>query len=197
MPRESTGSGSRSSETLHALRVELLDIDPPIYRDILVRSGATLETLHEVLLTCFEWSGEHMHRFTAGKRQFMSVEVGPERDVEDEARVELRDVLPRVSSKLHYEYDFGDSWLVLVRTTEIRKVEPGGPRVRTATLVDGARASPPEDCGGVGGYEGICAATSDPNYPGRDDILEWFGDTPFDAEAFPKDEIRRILHGIR
>jgi hypothetical protein len=47
-----------------------------------------------------------------------------------------------------YEYDFGDSWLHDIRVVG-RIDELVAYRQQ---LLDGARASPPEDCGGLPGY---------------------------------------------
>ncbi|MBI2555343.1 MAG: plasmid pRiA4b ORF-3 family protein [Candidatus Rokubacteria bacterium] len=39
----------------------------------------------------------------------------------------------------------------------------------------GARACPPEDCGGVRGYESVLEAIRDPDHEERDAMLEWVG----------------------
>ena len=71
---------------------------------------------------------------------------------EDEDAFTLADVLPKPRSKLHYEYDFGDGWRHTIELQAIADPEPG--KVYPVCL-DGKRACPPEDCGGVWGYEKI------------------------------------------
>ena len=58
--------------------------------------------------------------------------------------------------------------------------------------VKGVRACPPEDCGGVGGYEDFCDAMSDPNHPEHEQYKEWYGDE-FDPEHFDIDEVNKQL----
>ncbi len=56
----------------------------------------------------------------------------------------------------------------------------------TPHCVDGARACPPEDCGGPGGYEHlleVLADPADPADPERAELLEWVGGD-FDPDAF-------------
>lgn len=200
MPRRSERSeNANAADTVHALHVRLLDIDPPIYRELLVRSGVTLDRLHEILIAAFSWDGGHLHQFIApaGRITDIAIELDPDEDDLDETKFRLRDVLPRASSKLTYEYDFGDGWQLVVDVLRIDAVATGAPRVALATLVGGARAAPPEDCGGIGGYEDLCAAMIDPSHEARDELLEWLGDVPFDPEAFPRGEIVARLKHIR
>ena len=48
----------------------------------------------------------------------------------------------------------------------------------------GKRACPPEDCGGVWGYEQLLEILADPNHPERSERLEWMGVDEFDPEEF-------------
>jgi hypothetical protein len=58
--------------------------------------------------------------------------------------------------------------------------EPG---VQYPRCIDGARACPPEDCGGVGGYEELLAILARPKGKRYREMMEWLGG-PFDSEAF-------------
>ena len=83
-----------------------------------------------------------------------------------------------------------------VKTVRIRDFPPGS-GLPAAMLVGGERRGPPEDCGGIPGYEELCAASADPKHPDRDAILERFGDVGFDPEAFPRDAIEAEFRHIR
>jgi len=188
-------SRPKPASSIHALRVEMRGIRPAIYREILVRSDVKLATLHRVLQACFGWYDGHLHMFLSDDRRITNAaEVEP--GDEDEARVRVRDVLPAARSKLAYLYDFGDGWEVIVKTVRIRDFAPG-PGLPTALLVGGERRGPPEDCGGIPGYEELCAAIADPKHPDRASMLERFGDVGFDPGAFPRDEIEAELRHIR
>ena len=58
--------------------------------------------------------------------------------------------------------------------------EPG---ISYPRCLAGKRACPPEDCGGVPGYERILDTVANPEDEEYEDILEWLGDE-FDPEAF-------------
>jgi len=54
--------------------------------------------------------------------------------------------------KLWYEYDFGDGWDHVLRVEKVLDDPP--PQVR---CTGGQKACPPEDCGGIGGYEELAS----------------------------------------
>ncbi|RYV49395.1 plasmid pRiA4b ORF-3 family protein [Pengzhenrongella frigida] len=68
-------------------------------------------------------------------------------------------LLHDVGDTLLYAYDFGDGWDHTVRLDEVLPLPDGGAPARCTA---GARACPPEDCGGTGGYEDLLAAAADP-----------------------------------
>jgi hypothetical protein len=92
-----------------------------------------------------------------------------------------------------YEYDFGDGWEHEILVEKILQSEPG---VRYPVCLAGKRACPPEDCGGVWGYESLLEALRDPEHPEHNDMLEWIGED-FDPEAFDLDSINQDLRSIR
>ena len=92
-------------------------------------------------------------------------------------------------TRFTYEYDFGDSWqheIVLEKTLEPE------PRVRYPRCVEGERACPPEDCGGVWGYAELREAIADPKHESHEEMLEWIGGE-FDPERFSVDEVNKEL----
>jgi hypothetical protein len=89
-----------------------------------------------------------------------------------------------------YEYDLGDSWLHDI--TLLGTVKREEKLVCTA----GARACPPEDCGGVGGYYYLLEALSNPKHEDHDTLLEWAGGK-FDPEVFDLAAVDRDLKRLR
>jgi hypothetical protein len=55
--------------------------------------------------------------------------------------------------------------------------------MRYPVCIAGKRACPPEDCGGVFGYEDLLKVLSDPEHEEYEDRIEWLGGS-FDPEAF-------------
>jgi hypothetical protein len=95
--------------------------------------------------------------------------------------------------KFQYEYDFGDRWehevIVENDTVNINTKYP-------IYCVEGERACPPEDCGGVDGYAEllrILANPDDPEYGEKSDWLRFVHSSNFDSERFDPDSCNRGL----
>jgi hypothetical protein len=86
---------------------------------------------------------------------------------------------PDVAAK--YEYDFGDGWEHEVTLATIRPRQKG---LRYPRCLAGERACPPEDCGGVGGYEDLLAVMRDPTHEEYVSTLRWLGSGRIDPERF-------------
>lgn len=190
---ESTGPRSRAlrrrqsrASTARRLPVRTLRVlavldftDPPIWRRLELASNLRLDELHAVLQAAFEWEGGHLHQFSTSDRAW---DDGSTTDLgggplgrgpapEPESKTRLSQVLATVGDRLDYLYDFGDSWEHVLTLEEIVEATTGAPRAR---VVDGERAAPPEDCGGVPGYEELVDALADPGRPGHRDLVEWY-----------------------
>lgn len=90
-------------------------------------------------------------------------------------------VRPAPEPPISYLYDFGDDWQHEVIYEGL--VEPSEMDRRYPTCLDGAGACPPEDCGGVGGYEDVLVAIRNPKHPDHKERREWIGGS-FDPNAF-------------
>jgi hypothetical protein len=75
--------------------------------------------------------------------------------------VRLRD-FDHAGARFEYLYDFGDSWLHVV---DIEKPLTLDAEPKHAACIDGARARPPENVGGVSGYERFLEIIADPRDP--------------------------------
>jgi hypothetical protein len=101
-------------------------------------------------------------------------------------------VLKRAKSKMRYTYDFGDGWQ---HTIVLERSDVAPNPDQPALCLDGARACPPEDCGGIWGYARVLEAREHPDDPEYAETLEWLGDS-FDPEAFSVDEVSKSLARI-
>ena len=177
------------------IKVTLRGSQPPIWRRIQLRSDITLAKLHRILQEVMGWEDAHLHQFVIqGQRYGVPDEdyVGP-RETKDARKYKLGDVVPAEGSQFRYDYDFGDNWQhVLV----LEKTLPPAEGVRYPVCLAGARACPPEDVGGISGYEHFLQALRDPKHPEHKEYLEWIGDN-FDPEAFDIDEVNRLLRAMR
>ena len=82
----------------------------------------------------------------------------------------------------------------------MEKVLEASPVSSLPACVDGRRAAPPEDCGGVWGYEELLAVLADPSHPEHAERAEWasaWGGSGLDPEAFDPSQFAdnlRTLH---
>jgi hypothetical protein len=94
---------------------------------------------------------------------------------------------------LVYTYDFGDNWEVAIR---VERIEPALIPPPPPASLAGARAGPPEDCGGPPGYEELCEILADPRHPEHAERRRWAG-RAFDPEAFDLAAVNRRLPRLK
>jgi hypothetical protein len=181
--------------SVHILDVSLVDVRPPVWRRIAVPSHFTLGHLHRVLQVAMGWTDTHLHQFEVGDTLYSdpTFELDGFDEVEDEGSITVAQALPRKGSRARYEYDFGDNWEHLLR---VEKVGPREAGVEAPRCLEGARACPPEDCGGPFNYPEFLEALRDPRHEQHDELLEWLGGE-FDPEAFELDAVNRDLRRFR
>ena len=142
------------------------------------------------------WTNSHLHRFEADGREFgrTDPDLDPEDDLISDQQATLAEIAPAVGSRFEYEYDFGDGWEHTVLVEDVRE---GGAALGRALCLDGARACPPEDCGGPYGYEAeFVAALRDQGHERRTELIEWIGEG-FDPERFDLDAANRRLKRVK
>ncbi len=166
--------------TLVELDVRLRNVTPPIWRTVEVPGSATLEDVHHALQVALGWTNSHLHAFEIGRARYGMAGVDAFGDNEDldERQYRLQDTV-RAGDKFVYAYDFGDGWEHDVKVTKITSVAKAPAPRCTA----GARACPPEDCGGPGGYGDLLDILADPRHEEHADRLAWLGG-PIDPERF-------------
>jgi hypothetical protein len=174
---------------MYQIKVTLNGIRPPIWRRLLVPGSFSLKDLHDVLQAAVGWTNSHLHQFIA-KGTFYG-QPDPELEMEqiDENRVRLDEVLRTKKDAMIYEYDFGDSWEHKIVLEKVLENVEGS---LAPSCIAGARACPPEDCGGVWGYANLLKIISDSSHPEHGNMLEWLGDR-FDTERFDIAETNSVL----
>lgn len=177
--------------SIYQLKVTLNGSKPPIWRRILVPSNIALGKLHLVLQIAMGWTNSHLHQFIS-KGVFYGVQdddLGIDMEVENEDNFKLSQLLKSEKDTLIYEYDFGDSWEHKVL---LEKILPFDKSNQLPSCIKGKRACPPEDCGGIWGYQALQETLSNPDDEEYASTLEWLGND-FDPEALDIEEINKIL----
>jgi hypothetical protein len=187
-------SPSNGQDTIYQLKVTLADIRPPIWRRVLVPAGFTLADLHETIQAVMGWQDYHLHQFIVEDEYYgvPDPEFEGTVDMQDERLVYLGEIIPAKGFQFHYEYDFGDSWLHEVLVEEVRAPDLAG---HYPVCTGGRRACPPEDVGGVPGYELFLEAIRNRRHPEHAEMLEWAGGS-FDPEAFDLEAANEALRAV-
>jgi hypothetical protein len=175
----------------YQIKVSLRGTKPPIWRRLLVPGDITLNRFHQVILAAFGWHGDHLHVFDTAYGQFGQAD----RDLghRSDTSVTLEQVAPAIKDKIRYTYDFGDDW---EHEILVEKTTPADTAVTLPACVGGRRAAPPDDCGGVWGYQMLMEVLADPGHPEYQERLEWLGldnAAQFAPDRLDLDEINRRL----
>ena len=179
--------------TIYQLKVTLKHVKPAVWRRLQVPCEITMAKLHSVLQDALGWTNSHLHQFVIGERRIGMKGIDEfSDDLEDEKRIKLSRIAFEKLCFI-YEYDFGDGW---EHEVLVEKVLPAVDGVRYPTCIAGKRACPPEDCGGVGGYERLLEIIADPKHEEHADMIEWLG-RPFDPDAFDVIEVNDLIHPSR
>jgi hypothetical protein len=187
-----------ASERVYQFKITLLDSQPPIWRRIQVKD-CTLDKLHEHIQTAMGWTNSHLHHFRIGEQLYgdplLMAENFEDMGYEDSTLTKLSALVPAKGKRFRFEYayDFGDSWQHEVRFEGCVEAERGK---RYPLCLEGARACPPEDVGGVWGYADFVKAVQNPDHEEHERMLEWVGGE-FDPEAFdPAVATNRMKRGL-
>ncbi|RZT07453.1 pRiA4b ORF-3-like protein [Kribbella sp. VKM Ac-2569] len=206
-PPPSRRRARREDVVTYRVRIDLAETKPPLWRRLDLASDMFLNELHDVIQTAFGWTDSHLHEFASGKDYYdlaaehylcpFQVAEGEIGVPEEEVR--LDEVLAAKGDKLLYLYDFGDDWMHVIKLEAVQARHESAPR---AACVDGRRPGPSEDCGGVHGYELICAAL-DAGHPDHAaavrDYARLYGKEvdpgDYAPTLFSSEEINRYLTG--
>ena len=176
---EACQNGGMTAETVARLRISLDDIRPEIWRVVEIQITASLKALHDVIQAAMGWQDYHLWDFDAGGRRYGLPD--PEWPIDDLAaakNTKLASLIERGVTTMTYTYDMGDDWR---HTVTIQAVETGDAKVNYPQFVAGQRRCPPEDVGGLPGFENFLDVIADSAHPEHREVLRWYG-RPYDPE---------------
>jgi hypothetical protein len=174
------------------LKLELKDVEPRVWRELEVLSGTRLTRLHRAIQIAMGWEDYHLWSFQMGERRFER--PGEElsdlgEPPEDAGEVSVETLLPEPGTRIVYNYDFGDDWLIVVTLVETAAPTTG---VRYPRCIAGERAGPLEDSGGPPGYERLLAARKKPKSREAKELLQWAGEG-WDPDRFDLEVVNKQL----
>ncbi|MEW5784043.1 MAG: plasmid pRiA4b ORF-3 family protein [Bacillota bacterium] len=179
--------------------IELVGIDPPVWRRVIIPADVTFRRLHDTIQTAMGWWDYHLYEFEIPQEKlritnneeafdefkFYSAKYRRKKPAEEEdplgvigriiettirlpQTVKIDQYLVKYKS-FEYVYDLGDNWRHLIELeTIIDDYKFGYP-----VILDGEGACPPEDAGGIGGYQEFLEAWNDPGHPEHEEMREW------------------------
>jgi hypothetical protein len=186
------GLGTPTSDVL-SVKVTLHEsADPEIWRRLRVPADIRLDRFHQVLGAAMGWQDSHLHVFERGSDQHGFPD--PDLDMRADREVTLGALLVHPGDRLDYEYDFGDSWQHDIVLEAVQHGDHDGPR-----CTDGAGRCPPEDVGGIPGYQNLRRVLADPEEDGHAEALQWLGiqhADDFDATDFSPERANAAIAGV-
>ncbi len=178
------------ADVFYTVKLTLVGSEPPITRTVEI-PDMTFGDLNDVIQIAMGWSNDHLHEFRIGRSRVLGDSLADgglfDSDQEDEFDVLVSHLTDKERGKVTFTYDFGDSW---EHTVKISAPKPRKPELFYPRCTAGARACPPEDCGGLFGYLNLCDTLQRPASDLSDeeqDQLEWLAS--FDPEEFSVEEV--------
>jgi hypothetical protein len=188
---------------VHQFLIVLAGTDPLVWRRIQVPDAYSFWDLHVAIQDAMGWLDYHLHEFRLfdeASQALVSVGI-PTGEEEDDRPVvpgwEMSVARFFEAQAWHqppalYAYDFGDDWEHMVKYEGFSSPDRASTYPR---CVAGGGRCPPEDCGGVHGYQELLMILSDPDHDEHEERLAWVGGAidpqPFDAAAVRFDDPRK------
>lgn len=168
------------------VRIKLKNAPVDVWRELVVPSNISLEMLAYVLLDAMGWEHEHLYQYEGKDNNIYlnAIQIkmqeedfmffGGRASYNDSEKVSLEMVLQPKSGRIKFEYDFGDSWVHELWVKKDRVYEEGEEPV--VKLLKAKGACPPEDCGGVWGYEDLLYLNQKKSKTSEEkERLAWYG----------------------
>jgi hypothetical protein len=174
---------------------------PPVWRRVSVPSYYTFLHFHHVIQAVFEWYDIHLFSFSPGgygtspiiqenkyENQPFDHDMHRNREASE---IKLSEIFHREGQKYTYIYDFGDDWHHKILLEKIVNEISDAPQ-----CLEGKGKCPPEDCGGVWGYENLKEIMADESHPEYEEYRDWLEleeDEVWDPKEFDLQETQEIL----
>lgn len=184
---------------VYQFKISLLDVQPSIWRRVQVPEEYSFWDLHVAIQDAMGWTDSHLHQFRVTDPSYIQnkkIYIGiPDEDADvyynsPETFPGWKKFIRNYFSlkdldTCYYDYDFGDDWGHKVKLEKILTAVSG---VKYPICMAGKRACPPEDCGGIPGYERFLEIINDPKHEEYQSMLDWVGGS-FDPEEFNPKEV--------
>jgi Plasmid pRiA4b ORF-3-like protein len=191
-----TSVGMSDAGFILALKISLVDVEPAVWRRLLVPYDISLSRFHKIIQCAVGWQNQHLYEFKQHQSRRRARGAGYnvfQPPTKFTRSTLLKDAIGMGGKRILYIYDMGDYWVHEIVVEEVLRNDMGEPVLR---CVAGAGQCPPEDVGGAPGYEEFLKAIADPAHEAHSHYFDWAGGT-FDPTRFDIEEINRGLSRIK
>lgn len=177
---------------VYQFKISLKGIGPPIWREIQIPENYTFWDFHVAIQDAMGWEDYHLHEFellkpsTGSKVNIAIPDDDFGRRILAGWTQKIADYFSFENRTANYLYDFGDCWKHQI---ELQKIIPKKRGIVYPVCINGKRACPPEDSGGIGRYEELLEIIKDSAHEEYKEMMEWLGDE-FDPEYFEAKKVR-------
>lgn len=186
---------TKSVFPIFRLRIELTGTNPLVWREFWVYGDCSLNKLHHIIQAVMGWTDTHHYEFEHGGQRYAvphpddALSKNPPKD---SRRANLAKIL-EPGDELEYVYDFGDNWCHQIKVLMREDIDQ--PPMSIAAVTAGERACPPEDVGGIGGYEEMLRLLNSNDLEDQEEADSWreWLDENFDANQFDARAINTTL----
>lgn len=175
----------------YTCKIELLGTKPSVWRTFQFHPDITFHQLHETIQEVMGWYNCHLYEFDVNGT---SIGLLDPDDVwssvdKDANKTKVSQLVSRKGAVSAYTYDFGDGWEHRIKLLD-NKAE--GTETGAPLCLDGAMNCPPEDVGGVYGYEHLLEVLAGPDDDEKEEMLDWLGEE-FDPAYFSVADVNEKL----
>lgn len=181
----------------YTMRVVLKGTSPSVWRKFECPSNISLRHLTELVMQLMGWMDEHLNQIVCKHETYYvpCYQHDPDSEWGDTYFQEehtIADVLMEKGKTVGWEYDFGDSWQHDIRLSVIDEYKDGEPH--DIVFKSGKGTCPPEDCGGIWGYQELLELNEKRKSHKRltseeRERLDWYDiDKDYDPEFCDEDE---------
>jgi len=161
-------------------QVKISLLGTKIWRRILVPKNYTFYDLHVAIQNAMGWTDSHLHCFEQREKgenfhkRTLVIDSPYEVELYEHkvpsfyaTETPITRIFKAIGDSIYYVYDFGDNW---EHQVVLEHIIPKVPGIKYPLCVGGKLACPPEDCGGIFGYQECVDAS---NGKGRKELREW------------------------
>ncbi len=155
-------------------------------------STITFLDLHHIIQIAMGWKNSHLFEFKVGDYIIGFDDNDAPENVADASKVMCDTLFTKTGEKFSYLYDFGDGWDHTVEVEQLLEKTEGQ---QYPACIEGEMNCPPEDCGGIPGFQYILKVLKDKHDPEYKDMRTWAG--RYNSQKFNREKINRELPKFR